>query len=324
MKNNKRALSWLLLIFVIMLLIVTITQCKAEDNKDIKIIYVTKVLDDNNAFWFSLIEGAQIAAKEYGVDLTVVAPDSEKDYKKQNELIEKAIAQNPDAILLSPAENEKTLPAAKKIKEAGIKLILIDSQMKEPIEDALIATDNYEAGIKVGELVKNLIKEDSKIAIVSHVQGTSTAIAREAGLRDSLGEEEGKIVDVVFSDSEYERAFEVTKELLQVHPDVDIIAGLNEYSAIGAARAVRDLGLTNSIKLVGFDSSQEEIQLLEAGIFEGIVVQKAFNMGYIGLETAVNILKGEDVAANIDSGSNVVRKDDIYTEENQKLLFPFR
>lgn len=324
MKNNKRALSWLLLILVITLLIVTITQCKAEDNKDIKIIYVTKVLDDNNAFWFSLIEGAQIAAKEYGVDLTVVAPDSEKDYKKQNELIEKAIAQNPDAILLSPAENEKTLPAAKKIKEAGIKLILIDSQMEEPIEDALIATDNYEAGIKVGELVKDLIKEDSKIAIVSHVQGTSTAIAREAGLRDSLGEDEEKIIDVVFSDSEYERAFEVTKELLQVHPDVDIIAGLNEYSAIGAARAVRDLGLTNSIKLVGFDSSQEEIQLLEAGIFEGIVVQKAFNMGYIGLETAVNILKGEDVAANIDSGSNVVRKDDIYTEENQKLLFPFR
>lgn len=324
MKNNKKWMTWLGLIFMITLTTLTFTQCKTKENEEIKIVYVSKVIDENNAFWFSLIEGAQIAAKEYGVDLTVVAPDSEIDYETQNQMIEDAIAMNPDAILLSPADNQKTLTAAKKIKEAGIKLILVDSEMEEPIQDALIATDNYEAGKKVGQLVKDLIKDDSKIAIVSHVQGTSTAIAREAGLRDALGEEQSRIVDVVFSDSQYEKAYQVTKQLLQEHPDVTIIAGLNEYSAIGAARAVRDMGLSDSIKMVGFDSSQEEIQLLEAGIFEGIVVQKAFNMGYIGLETAVEILRGDNVATNIDSGSNIVRKDDIYTDENQKLLFPFR
>jgi ribose transport system substrate-binding protein len=309
---------------MLVLSVLVFTQCKGKENENLKIVYISKVIDDKNAFWFSLIEGARTAAKEYGVDLTVVAPDSEKDVEKQNELVEKAIAMKPDAILLSPADNEKTLPVAKKIKAAGIKLVLIDSEMKEPIEDALVATDNYEAGRKVGELVKSLMKENSKIAVVSFVQGTSTAIAREAGLKAELGEDENHIVDVAYSDSEYDKAYQVTKELLQNHPDVDIIAGLNEYSAIGAARAVRDMGLTDSIKMVGFDSSQEEIQLLEAGIFEGIVVQKAFNMGYIGLETAVHILKGEDVANNIDSGSNIVRKDDIYTDENQKLLFPFR
>lgn len=324
MRGNKRAVIWFAWLLVLVFLSLVLTRCEAKEDKTIKIIYISKVVDDRNAFWFSLIEGAEIAAKEYGVDLTIKAPDLESDYEKQNELIEAAILQKPDAILLSPADNEKTLETAKKIKEAGIKLILIDSQMSVPIEDALIATDNYEAGRKVGQLVKNLIKENSKIAVVSHVQGTSTAIAREAGLRAALGEDEKKIVNVVFSDSEYDKAFEVTKKLLEEHPDVDIIAGLNEYSAIGAARAVQALKLTDSIKLVGFDSSTEEIQLLESGVFDGIVVQKAFNMGYIGIETAVKILRGEDVAANIDSGSNIVRKDDIYTEENQKLLFPFR
>lgn len=324
MRNNKKLTTWMIWLLAFILTAFLLTSCNTKDKKAVKIVYVSKVQDDNNAFWFSLIEGTEIAAKEYGVHLTILAPDSESDYEKQNDLIADAIALKPDAILLSPADNEKTLPAAKKIKEAGIKLILIDSQMAEPIEDALIATDNFEAGKKVGQLVNNLIKENSKIAVVSHVQGTSTAIAREAGLRMALGEDEKKIVDVVFSDSEYDKAYQVTKELLQAHPDVDIIAGLNEYSAIGAARAVRDLKLTDYIKLVGFDSSTEEIQLLESGVFDGIVVQKAFNMGYIGLETAVKILRGEDVAANIDSGSNIVRKDDIYTEENQKLLFPFR
>ena len=323
MKNNKIS-RWLLGMVLLVLSTFLIIGCNNKIDKTVKIIYIAKVVDDSNAFWFSLIEGAEIAAKEYGIDLRIVAPQSESNYEKQNELIEEAITEKPDAILLSPADNEKTLPAAKKIKEAGIKLILIDSRMEEPIEDALVATDNFEAGKKVGQLVKNLIKEDSKIAVVSHVKGTSTAIAREAGLRDALGEDENKIIDVVFSDSEYDKAYQVTKELLEKHPDVDIIAGLNEYSAIGAARAVRDLELTDSIKMVGFDSSTEEIELLESGVFDGIVVQTAFNMGYIGLETAVRILRGEDVANNIDSGSNIVRKNDIYTEENQKLLFPFR
>lgn len=324
MKNNKKLIPWVIWLAIFGLIALLLTQCEAKDDKTVKIIYISKIIDDNNAFWFSLIEGTEIASKEYGVNLTVLAPDSESDYEKQNELIEEAIAEKPDAILLSPADNEKTLPAAKKIKEAGIKLILIDSQMSEPIEDAVIATDNFEAGRKVGQLVKNLIKDNSKIAVVSHVQGSSTAIAREAGLRAALGEDEKRIIDVVFGDSEYDKTYQVTKELLEKHTDVDIIAGLNEYSAIGAARAVRDLQLTDSIKLIGFDSSTEEIELLESGVFDGIVVQKAFNMGYIGLETAVKILRGEDVASNIDSGSNIVRKDDIYTEENQKLLFPFR
>ncbi|WP_099469630.1 substrate-binding domain-containing protein [Konateibacter massiliensis] len=324
MKRNRGLYRWLALLIVLATTAFLLTRCESQDNGQIKIIYISKVVDENNAFWFSLIEGVQIAAKEYGVDLSVRAPELESDYERQNRMIEEAIAQKPDAILLSPADNEKTLPAAKKIKEAGIKLILIDSQMSEPVEDAVIATDNVKAGRKVGQLIKNLVKEDSKIAIVSHVEGTSTAIAREAGLREALGEDEKKIVDVVFSDSEYDKAYEVTKELLQKHPDVDIIAGLNEYSAIGAARAVRDLNLTDSIKMIGFDSSTEEIQLLESGVFDGLVVQKAFNMGYIGLETAVKLLRGEEVAANIDSNSNIVRKDDIYTEENQKLLFPFR
>ena len=67
--------------------------------------------------------------------------------------------------------------------------------------------------------------------------------------------------------------------MISEHPEVNAIAGLNEYSAVGAARAVKDLGMEDQIVMVGFDSSNEEIQLLEAGIFEGIVIQKPFNMG---------------------------------------------
>ena len=75
--------------------------------------------------------------------------------------------------------------------------------------------------------------------------------------------------------------------------------------------------------MVGFDNSIEDVQLLEEGVFVGIVVQKPFNMGYLGIEQAYKILKNEEFKVQLDSGSELITKENMYTEENQKLLFPF-
>ena len=59
-------------------------------------------------------------------------------------------------------------------------------------------------------------------------------------------------------------------ELIHKYPDLDLIVGTNEYSAVGAANAIKDMRLTGKIKMVGFDNSIEEVQLLEEGVFVGI------------------------------------------------------
>lgn len=99
--------------------------------------------------------------------------------------------------------------------------------------------------------------------------------------------------------------------------------GTNEYSAVGAARAVKDLGLKGKVKVVGFDNSIEEIQLLEEGVFQGIIIQKPFNMGYLGVEQAIHILDGKKYEKNVDSGCKMITKENMYEEENQRLLYPF-
>ena len=130
-------------------------------------------------------------------------------------------------------------------------------------------------------------------------------------------------METVFCDSDYDKAYRLTKELIEQHPEINMLAGLNEYSAVGAARAVRDLGLSDTIRMIGFDSSQEEVQLLEAGVFDAIVIQKPINMVYLGVERTVEILHGELEPTIVDSGSKLITKDNMYVEENQKLLFPF-
>ncbi len=212
---------------------------------------------------------------------------------------------------------------AKEIVKNKIKLIFIDSTVNEEVQNALVATDNYLAGVKMGEYMKTFMKEDTKVAIVGHVKTASTAIEREKGVRAGLGEEEDRIVEVVFCDSEFDKAYNLTMELMDKYPDITMIGGLNEYSSVGAARAIKKLGLAGRAKVIGFDSSIEEVELLEEGVFQGIIIQKSFNMGYLGIEEAVKLLKGKNVEENVDSGSQLITKDNMYTEENQKLLFPF-
>lgn len=264
-----------------------------------------------------------MASKEYNVNLTVVAPSDEANYKEQNELISEAIKKKPDAILLSPSSYTETKDMAEKIKENGIKLILIDCTIDSDLADSIVSTGNYDAGEKMGIYMKNLINKETKIAIVSHVKESSTAIDRENGLRDTLGDDEDKIVDVVFCESKYDKAYNLTKQLTEEHPDINIIAALNEYSSIGAAKAIKELGLSKQIVIIGFDNSIEEVKLLEEGVINAIVIQKPFNMGYFGIEQAVNIVKGQNYIKYLDCGSELIIKEDMYTEENQKMLFPF-
>ena len=294
-----------------------------DDGAPIHVIYVPKTEISINDFWSSIQAGAEMAAKENNVQLKITSPTDELHVEEQNELIYQAIEKHPDAIAVSPASRDKNAEALRAVKEAGIKLVFIDSKTDEEVQDVCISTDNVAAGSKMAEPMLDTINENSKIAIVSHVKNSSTAEERELGFRKGLKEYEKQIVAVVYSNSKKDVGYTVTKKLLTEQPDITYLACLNEDSAVGAARAVRELGMSDKIFIVGFDNSTEEILRLEEGVFNAIVVQKAFSMGYLGIESAARIARGEQVEAYIDSGSVLITKENMYKEENQELLFPF-
>lgn len=289
--------------------------------RPLDIVLIQKALDDTD-FWNSVYLGGQTAAEEYNVNLTVEGPENEREIDAQNQMILDAIAARPDAIVLCPCSTDQTVPYAEQIEQAGIRLILADSTMDQPMGSAVVATDNYAAGYKLGSYMKQFVKADSVIGIVGHVKGSSTAVGREAGFRAGLGEAGTQVAEIVFCDSDSDKAYEQTKALLKKYPSMDLIVGLNEYSAVGAARAVRNLGKIGTIHMGSIDSSIEQIQFLESGVFDALVVQKPFNMGYLSVETAVDVTRGRKTETSIDSGSELITKENMYTQENQKLLFP--
>lgn len=295
---------------------------KIEERK-LSLIYIPKVVDGTNDFWKSVILGAKMAAKEYNAEISILAPSEENDVRRQNELLEEAIQNEPDAILFSPSSFTESDELLKKAKAMGIRISFIDSYTKEEIQDLTVSTDNLEAGEKLGKFAATLLEPDDQIAIVAHVKGVSTAVEREEGFRKGLGELVDNIVEVVYCDSQYEKSRKLTAELMQKYPDLKMVAGMNEYSSVGAARAVKAAGAKDRIQVVGVDSSQEAVQLMENGVFKGLVVQKAFKMGYMGVKETVLMLRGKNYEKKVNSGCELVTPENMYTSEIEKLLFPF-
>lgn len=321
---SKKRILPLILVCIILVSTILYTTAYNQSQKKIRIIYIPKNYDETNDFWTTLISGANMAADELGVELQILSPENETDFEGQNNLIMQAAKEKPDVIMLSPISYTESTRLLKEIKKKyKIPIVLIDSIVSEPIEESLIASDNHEAGKTMGQFALNYIDKDSQIAIVSHVPNASTAIEREEGFRDGLGEYESQIVNTVYCYSDFDKAYNVTVELLKEHPKVTLIAGLNEYSAVGAGKAVEDLNMTGKVHVIGFDNSISAINLLERGTYVGLIIQKPFNMGYLGVKTSYNIAKGYSVTKYVDSGTQLFTKDDIYDRKSQQELFNF-
>lgn len=323
----KKCKKWITVGAAVLLVVLAVLSSifvqQKKQNTRYSLIYIPKTEDGTNDFWTSLIAGTRMAAREYNAELEVLAPSREQDVERQNELLEEAIGKKPDAILISPSSFDASNDLLKKAKKSGIRIVFIDSYTEDNVQDLTVATDNLDAGRKLGEYAASMIDKNSKIAIVSHVKGVSTAMEREQGFREGLGDYAKNVVDVVYCNSLFDKAYELTQELMEKYPDLEMIAGMNEYSSVGAARAVRDAGAEDRIKIVGIDSSQEAVSLMEQGVFKGLVVQKAFKMGYVGVRESLRLLKGEDVERDIDSGSELVTPGNMYDSEIEKLIFPF-
>ena len=297
-------------------------QKKIEERR-MSLVYIPKVEDSTNEFWKALILGTKMAAKEYNADIEIKAPAEENDIERQNELLKEAISEEPDAILFSPSSFTESNDLLKEAKEKGIRISFIDSYTEEKVQDLTVATDNLEAGEKLGKFAATLLGPDDQIAIVAHVKGVSTAVEREEGFRKGLGDLAKNIVEVVYCDSQYEKSRKLTQELMEKYPNLKMVAGMNEYSSVGAARAVKAAGAKDRIQVVGVDSSQEAVQLMENGVFKGLVVQKAFKMGYIGVKETILMLRGKSYEKDVNSGCELVTPDNMYDSEIEKLLFPF-
>lgn len=284
------------------------------------------VKSTDTEFWKSVFAGANAAKAEYNVHLTIRGPDTEEEYEAQNEYIREAIGSNADAIVFSAISYTENASAIDEAVKSGIKVVVIDSDVNSAGVSARIGTENVEAGRMTATAALAFDAEDIYVGVVNMDQRTQNGQEREQGLRERFHmDERVKGIYVVNVPTDQIKAQSAAERLLAEHPEINVLLGLNEPLAVGAAMAIDHLGLQESVHMVGFDTNINCIDLMRDGVVSALIVQNPYAMGYLGVETAWEILEGKtyDATRLMDTATTIITRENMFSTESQKAVFSF-
>lgn len=326
MRKNRLAIVLLILILITSAigLYTVITVTGKLDVKD-KIYVVAKTTNETVDFWMSIASGAEVAAKEFDVDVEFVGPLREIDVQDQIDIVRSLIDKKPLAIVLAASDYEALAEVSQEVVKSGITLVTIDSEVNITEKHSFIATNNVQASERLAFEMGSLIKGTGQVAIIAHVEGASTTFEREEGFRKGLSSYDNLSVldEVWYSNNEVETAYEETKQIVSQYPHLKGIFGTNEGTLIGIAKAIQELGKEKEVVVVGFDFGKDAFQYVESGVIRAVIVQRPFNMGYLGVKEAIEQARTRIDTRQIDTGAVLINKENMFLPENQKLLVPF-
>lgn len=324
MMNKLRRLVYLILIPTLLSgLFGCADNTLSSQEKRTKIEVIVKKKDAS--YWSVVKMGAEAAGKEFDVDVKFDGPVNEKDIEEQIKIVDGAINEKVDAIVLAASDYTKLIDVVERADAQKIPVVIIDSALNSNKIKAFVGTDNIDAGNKLGQTLVKKLGKSCKIAVMSFIKGAATSDQREQGVFQELNKyPDIKVVSTLYSNSDENIAYGLTKKLIKENPDLDAIVCTNAYGTVGTARAVEEVQQAgNNIKIIGFDSTPEEISFVEKGVIDALVVQNPFNMGYLGVKYALDSIKKKAVPEFTNTLSTYIDKDNMYLPENEKLVFPF-
>lgn len=277
---------------------------------------VTVVLQSlTSEYWNFVQAGAKQAFEDYNVDGTILGPSSESQVMEQVNMMQDALNQNPEALVVSATQPDTAGSTFDQYKQKDIPVLLINQDVDWADKTTFIGTDNETAGEKGGELLASKLKKGDKVALIGGALGAKAHDDRLAGAKKALEAAGMKVIAQQPADSDKAKAMTVAENILQSHKDVKGIFVSSDDMAMGALRGVQ--AKESDIPVVGLDGTVESIESVQAGELAGTIAQNPYDMGYKGVENAVKAIKGEDVEKRIDTGADVV------TPENaeKKLTF---
>lgn len=277
-------------------------------------------------FWLSVFAGAEAAATEYNLKLTITGPETEEDYEAQNRMVADAVAAGAEALVFSAIDYENNASAIDDAARAGVKIVAIDSSVASDMVSTYIGTDNYAAGRMAAQAALERVEGELTVGIVNYDISSANGQEREHGAVDLLQESgRAEVAAVINTLAEAGQAKEDTEAMLAEHPEINVLLAFNEPTSVGAAEAVSALGLSESVFLVGFDSNVVTVDGLQEGSVDALVVQNPYAMGYLGVESAYKLLagQGDSLEKTVDTSTQVVDRENIFTMDSQKALFAF-
>ncbi len=313
------------IIFCFLLAIFLSSGCKKQGNNpdESKITIAVIPKGTVHEFWKSVHKGAEKAGNELDVNILWKGPLKEDDRESQISVVENMIVRRVDGIVIAPLDDTALITPVKNAQRQGIPVVVFDSGLKGSDYVSYVATDNFAGGQKAGKYMGRILNGKGKVVVLRYNEGSDSTTKRENGFLNAIKNySEIKVV----SDEQYagvttESAIQSAENLFTRFKDesgkvqIDGIFCACEPVALGIMQAVENFGILGEIKIVGFDTSNKMESALMKGNISGYVVQAPEKIGYLGVKTLYNHLKGKEVPERIDTDSSLITKEKLKQQE---------
>lgn len=292
------------------------TAPKADDKYSVAVLLASL----GGYYYQGMAYGAQKAADEAGVDVTIFAGDGYTSPEAQLSQAQTAIQQGADAIVLQPVDPRGSLPVLAAAKAAGIPLIITSTELASSEPDATIIQDDYAIGMAGADQLAELHPEGGEGVLIAGPATSTWSLKRAAGFADRLADkypdfsivaDPQQIVDPAQGLQDFTAA-------VQANPDVEWVYSVFFYQLLpdSLPAAYADIPFVTT----GYEPTA--ISALESGSLSTTVQLGNVWFGYEPVLDAVRLLNGDDVPKVTCLPYDTYTKADIGNESAAAELYP--
>jgi ribose transport system substrate-binding protein len=293
------------------------------------IAFLPGILDP---FYQVMETGINKAAEDFGIEVQVAQYPDTWGTSAQNPILDALKGQgNLDYLITAPVSTEEMIAPLQEALDQGTKIITVDTFLGDgdyvngPVTFPIsyIGSDNVEGGRISCQAIADAIGGAGKVYIQNTNPDVSSVMGRSQGCREVLDSyPDIEIVAEEFNGDVEAVGVQQTEAILQVHPDLAGIFGVNVFSAQGAGEAVLNAGLGGEVEIVAYDATKRAIELLREGNVTMVLAQKPFDMGYMGVEFAMADAAGvTSLPPRVTTGFAIITADNVDDPEYARFIY---
>lgn len=285
-----------------------------------ELVFIQGVAGDT--FYVTMQCGAEAEAKKQGATVKTQGPQK-FDSSLQTPIVQSVVASKPDAILIAPTDVAALQQPLEQAKRAGIKVVLVDTTLKDPsVAVSSVSSDNVAGGTTAFEALKQSIPDGGKVLVMSQQPGVSTTDEREKGFAEAVKKDpKYQYLGVQYAQNDPQKAAQIISAALQKDPDIAGVFAVDLDSAQGTVTGVKQSNKAGKVKIVGFDAGPDQVDALADGTVQALVAQQPYDMGVQGVQQAINAIDGKSTTKKIGTKFTILTKDNLESSEGKAAVY---
>jgi ribose transport system substrate-binding protein len=275
-----------------------------------RIAYMPPATEFN--YYIAIGEGIKALAAERGVETFMLAPQSGADINGQMGMLQDVISQEVSAIILSTHDEHAAAPLVKRAVEKGIAVVIVNSDIANfptPVH-AVVGYSQRNGTHKIGDYaLEKTNKAAKKVGVIEGQPGYHST-ERVGGFLDAVKGSKFEVVSSLDGKWNVEGGNAAAMDMLQAHPEIELVFAANDYMIMGTGLAAKALGRDN-LMLLGNDGDTAALEQIQSGTITATVNTSPFIMGQVALQVTFDLLDGKYPGGWVETPTDIVDKTNV-------------